>query len=538
MASILSDSEGDGADGVSPRMVSIFSDSDGDDALERPTKRRHLSAGDELDCMDGTDSEIDIGGLSPAAISSDTEDSVGDELDCMDEEDSEMDIGGVPSATISSGASMGLRELRPFQWALGVVRCLGHFLGVEKLRDSLLLGGFSFTTHFSGVGTAERSVQCLMAACPPSGLLAACPSLMWSCEKRHACRLKLLCLPGDSCVFTDILDISPDSAELFHRLKAAKGQQLDFETEWRKLRARGVAPQCRECQAHGAQCFRLDARPDVDISGSPCEAWSSMGKRKGASSHQTVLFLVWARWVRAACPLVLIHENVMGFKIDLFEKVLGDLYEVVRLAVKPCHAAFQHVKRPRAYFVLFLKGKVKVVAALSPLYQQISGALAQLVPTPSLRDIAIASPDQLLAEENAARKGRRLAPLQEPSKDWEYLLTEKQKARLHRYTEAASPPGGDHVFDLGQNAEWSRSATALPTLTTKSARMWFRPLRRWFLPVELAYAHGFPVAPHAARDANVEVDSNSYTVCDIGGSMHMASVGAALAIALSCVQRK
>ena len=180
------------------------------------------------------------------------------------------------------------------------------------------------------------------------------------------------------------------------------------------------------------------------------------------------------------------------------------------------------------------------MAALSPLYQQISGVLGRLVPTPSLWDIAIASPDQVLAEENAARAGRRfrLAPLQEPSNDWEYLLTGKQKARLHRYTEAASPPGGDHVFDLGQNAEWSRSATTLPTLTTKSGRMWFRPLHRWLLPVELAYAHGFPVAPRAARDANVEVDTNSYTVCDIGGSMHMASVGMALAIALSCVQRK
>ena len=109
---------------------------------------------------------------------------------------------------------------------------------------------------------------------------------------------------------------------------------------------------------------------------------------------------------------------------------------------------------------------------------------------------------------------------------------------LHRYTEAASPPGGDHVFDLSQEAGWSRSDTVLPTLTTKCSRLWFRPLRRWLLPVELAYAHGFPCVPCAARDANVEVNSNSYTVQDIGGGMHMASVGAALAIARSCVQRK
>ena len=117
-------------------------------------------------------------------------------------------------------------------------------------------------------------------------------------------------------------------------------------------------------------------------------------------------------------------------------------------------------------------------------------------------------------------------------------MTEKQKGMLRWYIEAAAPHAACHVFDLSQNAEFSRSKSFLPTLTRRCARMWFRPLRRWFLGVELACAHGFPVVPKAARDAGVMVDSSSYTPEEVGGSMHMASVGAVLAIALACVQRK
>ena len=546
MASILSDSDGDDAGGLFP----LFSDSDGDDAgglsprdLERPTKRRRASpTGERVVEQQPEDIFVSGGGCVDDILSDagdDVSDILGDVDNCEDDIDHEVEFGGLPPVTISSGTAMGLRELRPFQWALGVLRCLEYFLGAEVLRGSLLLGGFSFATHFSGVGTAERSLQCLMAASPSRFAVSA--SLLWSCEKRLGSWRKLLCLPGDSCVFSDILDISPEGASLYNRLKDT-GEQLNFDQEWKKLCAGGLSPAGPMCQAHGGKCFQQCGRPDVDISGSPCQAWASLGKREGDRSHLTILFLVWAQWVRAACPLVLIHENVRGFRIDLFETVLGDLYEIVSLAVEPSHVAFPCVRRPRLYFVLFRKGEVKVVAALPPLYHQVSGALESLVPALQLSDIAIASREQLVAAENAARRLRHLPALQEPSGDWEYLLSDGQKRRLRQYIEAlpSAEKGADHVFDLVMDPVkfgGRRSMSALPTLQTNSNRMWMQRLRRWFLPVELAYAHGFPVVPHAARDAGVE-DFDSYSVRDVGEGMHMANVGAVLAIALSCVQRK
>ena len=223
-------------------------------------------------------------------ILSDSGDDVSDMLDdivddCGEDIDHEVEFGGLPPVTISSGTALGLRELRPFQWALGVLRCLEYFLGAEALRGSLLLGGFSFATHFSGVGTAERSLQCLMAASPRQ--FAASASLLWSCEKRRTCWPKLLRLPGDSCVFSDILDISPAGASLYNRLKDTR-EQLNFHKEWKKLSAAGLSPAGPMCQAHGGKCFQQCGRPDVDISGSPCQAWATLGKREGNRSHLTV----------------------------------------------------------------------------------------------------------------------------------------------------------------------------------------------------------------------------------------------------------
>ncbi|CAK0790540.1 unnamed protein product, partial [Prorocentrum cordatum] len=59
------------------------------------------------------------------------------------------------------------------------------------------------------------------------------------------------------------------------------------------------------------------------------------------------------------------------------------------------------------------------------------------------------------------------------------------------------------IFDLSQNPDESlgRISETIPTLTTKSYRLWVLRLRRWLLPVELAWARGYPVTPDAIRDA-------------------------------------
>ena len=269
-----------------------------------------------------------------------------------------------------------------------------------------------------------------------------------------------------------------------------------------------------------------------------------MGLRQGSTSLLTVLFLAWALWARAACPLLLIHENVKGFDTSMLELVLGDLYDITRLAVRPTHSGFHAVRRPRSYCLLFRRGRVRMLRDVSKLYRDVAAMLGGLFPEQPISDLFIAEGVDLLKEENRLRALKHLAlpPVERASADWTYMLTEKQRMYLATYM-AAVPIDcklDDCIFDLSQDpgrrrGRWTLDGT-LPTVTTKS-RLWVPSLRRFLLPVELAYAHGFPVTSTAAVDAGVAQDMVPYTRHQIGNCMHVASVGIVLAVAAASVSR-
>ena len=321
------------------------------------------------------------------------------------------------------------------------------------------------------------------------------------------------------------------------------GSPLDVHREWAMLRATGgLSPGW--CSRHKAYCERRRASPDMDISGSPCQSWSTMGLRQGSTSLLTVLFLAWALWARAACPLLIIHENVKGFDTSMLELVLGDLYDITRLDVRPTHSGFHAVRRPRSYCLLFRRARVRMLRDVSKLYRDAATMLGGLSPEQHISELFIAEGVDLMKEENRLRALKHLAlpPVERASTDWTYLLTEKQRMYLATYM-AAVPIDcklDDCIFDLSQNpgrrrGRWTSDGT-LPTVTTVS-RLWVPSLRRFLLPVELAYAHGFPVTSTAAVDAGVAQDMVPYTRHQIGNCMHLASVGIVLAVAAASVSR-
>ncbi len=239
---------------------------------------------------------------------------------------------------------------------------------------------------------------------------------------------------------------------------------------------------------------------------------------------------------------MLIHENVGGFDTSMLEEMLGELYELVVLAVKPKHAAFPMVARPRSYSVLFLRGQVEHIASVSTLYDQVKQALGGFVPKPPVSSLFILGDSCCLVEENRLRRLKDLPVLAKPSGDWSYLLTEKQRGFLSGYLSLCPPTlhSGEIVFDLSQSPRFRcrcSSQGVLPTITRKSVRLWMPSRARWLLPIELAHAQGFVVTPSSAEDAMVPMDVESYTFGQVGNSMHMASVGSVMAIALASVRR-
>ena len=178
---------------------------------------------------------------------------------------------------------------------------------------------------------------------------------------------------------------------------------------------------------------------------------------------------------------------------------------------------------------------------------QVRRAFAQHAPPASLDISFVASDAGLLAEENRCRLRRGMSALEQRSTNWEYLLTQRQTRYLGRYSAEwaarCHAPADLCIFDLSQDPDEGsrgRSSSNLPTMTTKSCRMWVPRLRRWLLPVELAWAHGYPATPGAARDACLEggeAAQGVFSIARLGNCMHVANVGAVVAVVLASVCR-
>ena len=434
---------------------------------------------------------------------------------------------------------------QPFQWAFATIEALLGLATVLTLRASLLGSDLNFATNFSGIGSAEQALKFVCSGTARFLGRAATWRSVSACEN-DATNQKLLSrlCPG-TCIFEDMFGASVLSKELRERFKA-KGL-IDFDQAWEDILNAGLTEN-EPCLTHkGCRCARPQA--DIDISGSPCQPWSRIGRRAGRNSHFMLPVLVWILWLRKAQPLVVIHENVPGFDVDLLVHFLGDLYEVSRLAVRPPHMGFISVSRNRLYCVLYFRNKVRLVRPIEAAYRHVCDAIFHVPPPPNLFYI-FATDTDLLLEENQARSQRGLNPVQTRSSDWTYLLTDLQRNYIITYatkwkarwkTEPQDSPGC--IFDLSQNPAKRPSVSdpsgRLPTCTHNCNRFWLPALGRWLLSIELAAALGFPVAGHLARHARVSMDPNcdEYLPRQIGNAMHVASVGSVLMISLACLAR-
>ena len=126
-----------------------------------------------------------------------------------------------------------------------------------------------------------------------------------------------------------------------------------------------------------------------------------------------------------------------------------------------------------------------------------------------------ASAEQVLAAENAARQRRGMGAMAIPSRDWTYLLSDKQQQYVREQESrwkadhgGADPSANpDCCIDVTQQPELVQpSDQQLPTFRRSSTKIWSPARGRWMLPVEQALAMGYPVVPAAAGAAAVPLD--------------------------------
>ena len=325
---------------------------------------------------------------------------------------------------------------------------------------------------------------------------------------------------------------------------------------WAAFQQSGINSFCK-CATHGKCQLRSTMG---DVSGSPCQLWSQAGKRKRAQSPLIILLLVWCFWARLARPLVLIHENVKGFDKRFLQRFLGDLYQIVVLAVSPQDANFTFSKRSRSYSVLYLTHAVRERCSIEATYERVKEAFADRQVHVPASACFVASAEDVLQAENRQRRRHRFSlrphgleacpsqsPARAPEPGWAQFLTANQLLVLKDYEDEwwrqrMTPPESDPdcVFDLSQTGHRKRMTCKkgqLPTTTTNSSRFWAPSLRRWLLPKEIAASQGFPVSPSLAAAAGVATDCRCYTVGDIGNSMNVANVGCVQAVALACLSK-
>ena len=169
-------------------------------------------------------------------------------------------------------------------------------------------------------------------------------------------------VPGTACIFEDILARAPVAAQLM--AEAQTRGMLEFDAAWKKLLQAGLGEAGGKCTRHWcAGCPMVSSL--VDVSGSPCTSWSRMGKRAGRGSPLMCLLLTWCLWARAVRPWVLVHENVVGFDVQVFSQCLEDLYEIQVLVVHPAHVGCGFIRRQRLYVVMYLRGVVRLLCVLA-----------------------------------------------------------------------------------------------------------------------------------------------------------------------------
>ena len=83
------------------------------------------------------------------------------------------------------------------------------------------------------------------------------------------------------------------------------------------------------CVKHQAYCEAKSA--ELNISGSPCVAWSTMGTRAGANGVTLLCFMTWVYQRLLLEESAILHENTPEFNSELLVRMLGHKYEVMSL---------------------------------------------------------------------------------------------------------------------------------------------------------------------------------------------------------------
>ncbi len=439
---------------------------------------------------------------------------------------------------MSHGREGRLAELTTlFRWPHTLLENLERTLGLATLRQSLLCAtDTTVSTHFSGIGTVEQGLACLRAAGADLGITIHAQGVS-SCDNNSFC-VDVLNVVTDGCVFGDILERTTLRPEDFKQLPTEEARVKAMMSS----RVRRLA----WCQKHNKRC--ATPRSTVDMAGSPCQAHSRIGNRRGTLADNFQCLLAWAKiHIHSATPLLL-HENVPGFPEELMVRIFGLHYDCTRLQVSTAAAGFGHqLRRHRVYDVLVHKRFATTMYPIDELYTTITRNFVELTERSQHACFMIALPAEVGMEHRAKVEFRKTGSTTAADQ----MYTDNQQNNLARYTAMFTERYGleesRHAFyHLNDNPQqrcvWSGTGRCLPTIRRAMGPVHSAQFNRPVTTREALTAMGFIVYDDLAESTglpklmqDVHLDGRASRAAT-GNAMHLPNSLIVLATALSAVR--
>jgi hypothetical protein len=303
------------------------------------------------------------------------------------------------------------------------------------------------------------------------------------------------------------------------------------------------------CCGHGLMC--QVPLPDFDVTGTPCQDFSPAGQHRGPLGPQMAIFLAWVQVVLAMSIPVVLHENVPQFWVCLLEQFMGHAYIVISIVMDCGDVGFPLISRRRRYTIMYNRSRVQVTHDPATVYASLCSAMAMSMCSAwSLSDCWLADDNEVVMEIEGLCQTRNVPPAF-ALRNMAMLLSPGEQRRLIVYMALwakrfGQPSSMDTraVFNLADNPEagyvtWSGASGRIPGLRTNGGKLWVPYLGRWLTTKEQLAAMGVPVYPCLAIAAGVPcvpVNPGPDAKLMLGNMMHIASVGTAMLIALSCAR--
>ena len=307
------------------------------------------------------------------------------------------------------------------------------------------------------------------------------------------------------------------------------------------------------CYKHSCLCKRWPAlggqqRLHVEIAGTVCIGWASIGKGWGWLGDSAVSIFVWIHMVKAIQPSLILHECVPGFDVNELSSALGSGFEVQSLVFSPDDCGVP-AERPRRYTLIHREASTQVIDKYTI---DTFGSLCFRRVIADGNMFFVSDPQAVTI---ALGEALRLAGKDPSAESWRGVLTVADRCRLEEHCTVAQADfaGVGHTIrmvNVTQNPDYTGSAgSIIPTLLRKTL-IWriardedgtpHRKLDRPMLPLEHLAAQGLPIPALLPDGHDLKLESPisnmlsldvmipSTLIAMVGNSMHVVALGSVL----------